>query len=104
MSDFTIEYFEECVSNEYYIDNVGGYEQVFGDERTWPTCSCHAYKFFKNGKTNFNGRYFPNLCKHLKEAQKNRCGWHQAYSDEIQLEKGICPKCGKETRKVRFAV
>jgi hypothetical protein len=46
----------------------------------------------------------PPPCKHIKEAEKKICGWHEMWSDEKQTIKGICPRCGGETEYVRVAV
>jgi hypothetical protein len=72
-------------------------------ERHYPVCTCPAYKWGKR-TVNFGGRMMPPICKHIEQAQKSVCTWHQQYSDEVQTEKGICPRCGGKTRVVRVGV
>jgi len=86
------------------IAHVGGYEQTgLFSERHYPRCSCPAYKYAKR-TINFGGRMVPPVCKHILQAQDEVCGWHQQYSPEVQIEKGVCPKCGGPTVVVRVGV
>jgi len=104
MYDLTIEYHQQCGSMDNKVSNVGGYVQTgLFDERSWPECSCPAYKYGKR-TVNFGGRKYPKHCKHIRQAQKNACTWHSLYSDEEQKKEGTCPRCGKETVVVRVAV
>lgn len=54
-------------------------------------CSCKSF-------------YFRKHCKHIEEAQKQMCGWHQQWGNEILEEKGTCPKCGGPTVPCRVGV
>lgn len=106
MPDFTIETRQMCASIQGPKSaSVGGYQQdgLFS-ERIWPTCTCPAYRFARNGRTNFGGRMVPNLCKHILQAQKEVCGWHEDWSDERQKVNGVCPRCQGETVIVNVAV
>jgi len=86
------------------VTHVGGYTQTeMFSERHYPRCTCSAYKFSKR-IINFGGQMVPPECKHILRAQEKTCGWHQAYSPEIQDEMGICPKCGGPTITVRWAI
>lgn len=105
MPDLTIETRQMCASIAGPASaNVGGYHQEgLFDERTWPTCDCPAYKFAKAGYTTFGMRRVPNPCKHIRQAEKEACGWHEDWSEERQVERGVCPRCGGETVSVRVA-
>ncbi len=103
MPDLTIGYYSQCKTNSFQEAEVGGYTQILGGERRWPTCTCSAYKYRRNGTTNFGGKSVPNPCKHIKQAEELACGWHEAYSSENQTEKNVCPKCGGETEIVQVA-
>ncbi len=103
MPDFTIGYYNQCKSNSYSEAKVGDYTQILGGERHWPTCTCKSYKYRTNGSTDFGGRSVPNPCKHIKEAEENTCGWHEAYSSESQEVKEVCPVCGGPTEVVQVA-
>jgi hypothetical protein len=72
-------------------------------ERHYPHCSCLAYKYSKR-TINFGGHMMPPICKHIKQAQDNVCGWHQQYSSESQDQEGICPRCRGETVSVLVGV
>lgn len=102
MPDFNIVIMQQCRPVRHA--SVGGYEQDgLCDERTWPGCTCPAYKLGKR-KINFGGRMVPKECKHIKQAQESACGWHEQFSDERQSKAGTCPRCGGETEPVRVAV
>lgn len=104
MPDFTIQIMSQCKKLSQSHDNVGGYEQHhLGSERSWPTCSCPAYKFAKR-TINFGGRMVPRFCKHIEQALKSRCQWHELTAEIPQFEKGVCPLCGGETESVQVAV
>ena len=105
MPDLDIVNTEMCTSTDGPLTaNVGGYTQMgLFNERTWPQCTCKAYKFSK-ATINFGGRWVKPACKHIIQAQQDVCGWHKAYSPERQIEPGVCPKCGGSTVPVRWAV
>lgn len=97
--------YECCASiNGPLAASVGKYQQTgLFSERNYPRCTCPAYKFAKR-TINFGGMMVPPECKHILQAQKEACGWHEAYSDESQEKEGICPRCGGVTVSVRWAV
>jgi hypothetical protein len=105
MPDFSIITREMCASINGPMDtHVGGYRQEnMFSERHWPTCTCPAYKFSK-ASINFGGRWVRPECKHIEQAQREACGWHQLYSEERLEEPGVCPRCGGPTVVVRVAV
>lgn len=104
MGDLTIVMMEQCCSLSEDMAEVGGYVQTgLGSERHYPQCSCLAYKYGKR-VVNFGGRYFPELCKHIEQAQRERCGWHQQWSPESQEQEGVCPRCGGLTESVQVGV
>ena len=78
-----------------------------GSERTYPECTCPAYKY---GKRNikFDNRYYPKTCKHIDEAQEQLVCWHEQWGEEVQTDEQrvsmICPKCGGPTELVNVAV
>ena len=81
-------------------NNIGGHIQSgLFSERMQPTCTCKAFKYSKRDPL-----YGKLPCKHIIQAQKEACGWHQAYSDEAQEQDGVCPRCGGPTVGVRWAV
>lgn len=48
------------------------------------SCDCPSFKYRKN-------------CKHINEAENKSCSWIDNFSDIVQTEDGLCPKCGHET-------
>lgn len=91
---------QQCTSLSEDTANVGGYfQRGLGSERRWPTCTCPAYKFSKR-TINFGGRMVAPPCKHILQAQGERCGWHQQWGDERQEKAGICPRCGESTEYI----
>jgi len=72
-------------------------------ERTYPRCTCKAYKFSKR-TINFGGQKVPPICKHIRQVQRETCGWHQQYSSETLKKSGTCPRCGASTIFVSVGV
>jgi hypothetical protein len=74
-------------------------------ERHYPECDCPAYKFAKR-TVPFGPLMFPRPCRHILQAERSVCSWHQLYgerqSDEQQRAR-ICPRCGGPTVFVRVA-
>lgn len=110
MPDLTIIPAQQCTSGSVAAAEVDGYELTgLGSERTWPACTCPAYKFKKAGVVNFGGHMVPNPCKHIKKYEESICGWHEVYSLEgtqtkEQREHMICPLCGGPTEWVQVGV
>jgi len=98
---------QQCRSLGRDTWHIGGYIQTgMGSERTWPTCTCAAYKFSKTIKM-FGSCMVKPPCKHIKEIQKTRCNWCQISGIEQtpeQKEKHICPVCGGKTEVVSVMV
>lgn len=106
MPDLTFQSYQMCESmNGPKTAKVGGYLQLkLFHERMWATCTCPAYKFAVHGKINFGGRMVSKHCKHIAQAQKEVCGWHEAFSfsmksaqDKKEEDNMVCPSCGGET-------
>ena len=97
MPDLTMVIMQQCRSCGTYQSNTGGYKQILTD-RFLPQCTCMAFRYSKH----------PRTCKHLEQAKKERCGWHQQYSGEVQsksqMKKRICPKCGGQTENIFVGV
>lgn len=58
------------------------------------TCECRGFQFRKD-------------CKHIDEAEKQRCGWHQQFDAGEPVDDGNikrCPECGAEAIGVKCAV
>jgi hypothetical protein len=93
MPDLTIESHWHCAS-QMHTHQVGPYT-VSGmfDERTWPTCTCKAYQFATNGRTNFGGRMVPNPCKHIQQVEAETCQYHSMVHGMPEQD-GVCPLCG----------
>jgi hypothetical protein len=97
MPDLTIEIMQQCAHLEYEVIPVQGshgtYSVTFeASERTGElvSCTCPGFKFRRD-------------CKHIAEAAKKHCTWHELYG-EAQEQDGVCPECGGPTRSVRVAV
>ena len=93
VSDLTLETMVMCAS----IDgpksiNVGQYrvDGLFCERRT-PTCTCLGFKHRRK-------------CRHVSEAERSVCSWHQQWSNEPQTMPNICPCCGGPTVPIRVAV
>jgi hypothetical protein len=100
MPDFIVETEWQCSSLHIHERRVGGYLQwnLF-EERVYPKCTCPAYKFGKRS-VSFGGGMFPEICKHIQQAEKDVCGWHSF----TRPFKDICPKCGLNVVPVSIAV
>jgi len=91
MASLTYEVFQQCSDSGFH--QIQPYQQTF-NSRLGFICSCPGFKFRKT-------------CKHVKELESKRCGWHGAY-DELQSEEQeknkTCPRCGGKTEFVRVGV
>lgn len=105
--DLTIVQMQQCKSLSQDSHQIGKYLVTgLGSENRYPRCTCHAYKYGKR-IVNFGGRLYPEICKHIEKAERERCGWHElsgkAQTKE-QKTKMICPDCGGETELVNVGV
>ncbi len=92
MPDLSIEYYWSCDSLRSFSTEVKGTKDTYTVSffRTrhadlWE-CSCLGFKF-------------RGQCKHIAEAEKKRCGWHQFIDggDPVMCDgERKCPKCGGE--------
>ncbi len=90
----------QCLSNEHVEVKAQGskgdvYTCTFGPTNHGPvqydwTCDCKGFKFRKK-------------CKHVIDAERDRCGWHQQF-DGGRSMMGYCPRCGNETQIVMVGV
>ena len=108
MPDFTIELMQQCKKLSISVIQIGKYTVTgLGSERTYPHCTCPAYKYAKRDVF-FGHNWYPKTCKHIDEAQKHLICWHEQWGEEVQTdeqhEKMICPVCGGGTEWVRVAV
>ena len=103
MGDLTVVAMQQCQSLSQDTAAVGGYVQTgLGSERRYPQCNCPAYKYGKR-IIDFGGRFYPKPCKHITQAQKERCGWHEQWG-QSQVEEDVCPECGGPTETVMVGV
>lgn len=52
-------------------------------------CDCKGFKYRKT-------------CRHIKEAEGQRCGWNQNFEEYGPIEK--CPDCGGPTEVVKVGI
>ena len=78
------------------LDNIDGYDQ-YGINTSDPDCTCKAWKFAKKNI------YGSRNCKHIGQARKERCEWHQQFG-EPQEKPDVCPRCGGPTQTVKVGV
>ena len=97
MPDLSIEYMYQCESLSYSeADAESSSGSVYRLRRLngqWE-CPCQGFKFRKT-------------CKHVEEARKQACSWHQQVDDgePVETPEGKrCPKCGGPAEVVRVAV
>ena len=97
MPDLTIVDMEMCASMDTRAIRQVGSHTVTGlfSEAHAPYCSCMAYRY--NTDT-------PKMCKHIRQAEREACGWHAQYSGEAQTQPGECPRCKGKTITVRVGV
>ena len=79
-----------CQQLDYHYESIGNYLQTFNPGIGW-SCTCKGYRYRKT-------------CKHVAQAEKEQCTWHKEYSDEKQVEEGVCPVCGGPTIPVMVGV
>lgn len=98
MADLMIVKMQMCKSMEpRQIKQVGAHV-VTGlfSESCVPHCSCMAFKYSKGDPV--------KSCKHIRQAERDTCGWHEQYSIEPQAQPGVCPRCGGKTITVMVGV
>jgi len=89
MPDLTIVNMRQCQQLSYWEGDIGKYKVSLGHFRT---CTCPHFTF----------RHKP--CKHIEQAEKQRCTWHEQWSDEKIGPDYRCPVCGGPTEVVRVGV
>jgi hypothetical protein len=101
MPDLTIEIMQECTRRQGETVRVTGSRGAVYEVTFWEggaSCTCPAYRFSR-----YTTHPFGKSCKHLAEAARQTCGWHELYGQPIEVD-GTCPQCGAPTRYVRVAV
>ena len=103
MPDMNVHAYRWCSTNEHFETVVPGskgaeYTVTYGRTPSGPyqygwTCTCPAFKF-RGGE-----------CKHIKQAEKERCGYgHDAVCGSPSEMGDTCPECGSETTVIQVAV
>lgn len=107
MPDLTMIYCYTCPSNMHWDKEVVGskgdkYHVSYNWDRGW-TCTCPGYQYH-GGKQ----------CKHIKAAEKERCGWNwEAFCGDVGEPKpdpkkpggfGLCPMCNEPVEVVKVGV
>jgi hypothetical protein len=101
MPDLMTIYCYTCPSNRYWEKEVIGskgdkYLVVYDDMFGW-RCSCPGFIYNKH-------------CKHIKQVEKQRCGWNwEAYCGAVGTPKEgptgkLCPMCNEEVEIVKVGV
>lgn len=107
MPDLIFVQMQQCKSLSQNSYQIGKYLVTgLGSEGVYPRCTCPPYKYGKR-TVNFGGDYYPELCKHIQQAEEERCGWHELLGNsqtKQQRERMICPDCGGETDWVNVGV
>lgn len=109
MPDLTIEYRYTCPSNISWAKTVKGSKgdeylvSFHGDGLVQWHCTCPAFQYGKSKK-----------CKHIKQVEKDRCGWawESFCGDHMEPKPdpkkpggfGLCPMCGEEVEVIRVGV
>jgi len=88
MPDLTIEIMSMC--GEPKVCSIGGYRQEYHEHLGELSCSCKGFQF-------------RHRCKHIEQANKEIC-WYHELADGKPLEEGVCPLCGGKTVYVRVGV
>lgn len=103
MPDLSIEYHYTCPSNISWATTIVGskgdeYLVTYHGENYDPwQCTCPGFKYH-------------NTCKHIKQAEKLRCGWNwEAYAgNRGEPKEGptgkLCPICNEEVQIVKVGV
>jgi hypothetical protein len=105
MPELTTIFCYTCPSNEYWQKEVVGskgdkYMVTYTGRQGWH-CTCPAFKFRGN-------------CKHIKQVEKDRCGWNwEAYCGDTGTPEpdpkkpggfGLCPMCHEPVEIVKVGV
>ena len=105
MPDFTEEVHFHCASVEDYsteIKGSTGTHKVWVGRANWPGAA--QYEF----QCDCKGFKFRHRCKHIEEAKKDYCGWHeQIEGGEIKRDENNiarCPKCNNLAIAMRYGV
>lgn len=103
MPDLSYIWCYTCSSNMRWEKEVTGskgdkYHVVYNWDRGW-TCTCPGYQYH-GGK----------VCKHIKAAEKERCGWNwEGFCGDIGEPKEgptgkLCPMCSEEVEVIKVGV
>ena len=101
MPDLTIIHCYTCPSNRWWqkevIGSKGNKYTVTYTEHTGWHCTCPGFQYRSS-------------CKHIKDAEKERCGWNwEAYCGTVGKPKkngthGKCPMCGEPVEVIKVGV
>jgi hypothetical protein len=109
MPDLMIVSMQMCKSIDGpHTASVHGYTQYnLFSESHYPECTCPAYTYGKRTEF-FDGKWYPERCKHIRQAAREACGWHEQFhlpvQNAAQKQAHICPRCGGPTVDVQVAV
>jgi hypothetical protein len=100
MPDLDVIYIQVC-ANEVITEEVpssrgtGVYMVTASLDESLEQCNCDGFRYRRK-------------CRHVEALRSKLCGWNQQIDEEQQTPQqemeGVCPRCGGETRVVRWAV
>lgn len=100
MPDLDVIYVQVCTNDAVSDDFVSSkgtdvYHATASHNEELCNCTCPGWIYRRK-------------CRHVTELQGRLCSWNEQIDDERQTPQqemeGVCPKCGSETRVIRWGV
>lgn len=111
MPDLTVEGAWTCATNVHYETEVSGSHG--GSYRVWwgrlsPSRANREYCLY-GWHCECPGFRYRHTCRHVKEAEKERCGWNACLEPTLEAGRDssgepCCPECGGPVEAYRVAV